>query len=402
MMKPKKILGICGTPKKGGSSSSRFLLEKALEAAAEEGAETKLVNLADYNILECKGCGQCMAGKHCHLLKKPEDELAKIYKECKEADGFVFSSPVYALSLPAMWKNWIDRCEPCEDEDLEFEEYCYDTVQYVKGKALRGKVAGQIAVATGTGHEWALTSLLPAFTAVRLTIVASAGLSLAEYDGQPRISKQPWAKKIEDAQFAIDMARSVGKRVFQTIGFSAYKIDSTNRTMYLSKTVSDDENSKERHNNGSGITVQASDLSFEDLERQEVKSEAFKDKNILFVASGQKSSKQAAGWMEFLLENCSKNDRAIFDCVLVGKLPPFISKDFVTKKLKTKLKEMPVLIDWEKTFADTYGIREAKVPTLVYINKQRKMVFAEQYEFNEENQNNIQKQLKILDDQDVS
>lgn len=186
--------------------------------------QTELLRLNDYNILPCDGCGNCMNGKHCHLLKDPEDQLTELYDKLKEADGFVFASPVYALSLPAVWKNWIDRCEPCSDEDLDFEYYNYDRVAGVKGKAFKGKVAGQIVVAAGPGHEWALASLMPCFTAIKLSMIASAGISLIEYDGQPGIRKRSWSKPIEEAEEAKMMARAVGMRVASSLGFSYFDL----------------------------------------------------------------------------------------------------------------------------------------------------------------------------------
>lgn len=219
----KKIIGLAGSMKKR-HSSSEYLLSVALEAAAEQGVQTELLRLNDYNILPCDGCGNCMNGKHCHLLKDPEDQLTELYDKLKEADGFVFASPVYALSLPAVWKNWIDRCEPCSDEDLDFEYYNYDRVAGVKGKAFKGKVAGQIVVAAGPGNEWALASLMPCFTAIKLSMIASAGISLIEYDGQPGIRKRSWSKPIEEAEEAKMMARAVGMRVASSLGFSYFDL----------------------------------------------------------------------------------------------------------------------------------------------------------------------------------
>ncbi|TCO74437.1 flavodoxin family protein [Marinisporobacter balticus] len=214
----KKIIGICGSTKKS-NSSSEFLLKCALDEVEKMGVETKLIRLSDYKIKSCTGCGLCMINKHCPILKDPEDQLSLLYKECKEADGFIFSSPVYALSLPAIWKNWFDRCEPCTDEDLSYERYSYDVVKDVKGKAFKGKVVGLISIAAAIGHEIAWNSFSPVFTCINLTVVANVGLSLFEYDSQPAVRLKPWAKSIKDAEFAINMASSLGKRVYETTKF---------------------------------------------------------------------------------------------------------------------------------------------------------------------------------------
>jgi multimeric flavodoxin WrbA len=210
----KRIVGVCGTHKKK-SGSSEFLLNCALEGANEAGAETGLIKLADYEIKPCRGCGLCMANKHCPIFDDKDDQFQSIYSQCEEADGFIFSSPVYAISLPSIWKKWLERCDPCTDEDLSYKQYGYEVVKDVKGKAFKGKVVGLIAVTTVIGHEIAWNSFSPVFTCLNLTVVANLGLSLFEYDSQPAIKSKPWSKNLKDAEFAITMSRSLGKRVFE-------------------------------------------------------------------------------------------------------------------------------------------------------------------------------------------
>ncbi len=213
---PKRVLGICGSAKKR-HSSSEFLLNEALQAAAETGAHTRLVRLVDYHILSCRGCGLCMDNRPCPLLRHPADELAQLFEECSAADAFVFATPVYAFTLPALWTNWIQRCGPCTAEDLAYKYYSYDTAREVKGKALKGKTAGLIAVAASIGHEAIWSPLVLLFTCYRMNVVASASMCLYEYDSQPHIRHARWSNPISEAEFAIQMARAVGQRVVESI-----------------------------------------------------------------------------------------------------------------------------------------------------------------------------------------
>ena len=216
MVEPKRILGICGSAKKA-HSSSEFLLSEALSAAEEAGAEIKLVRLIDYKILPCRGCGLCMDNRHCAILKDPGDELHLLFDECMHADGFIFSSPVYAFTLPSLWINWVQRCGPVTDQDLAYRYYGYDTAREVKGKAFKGKTTGLIAVAASLGHEAVWSALTPLFTCYQMNIVASVSMSLFEYDGQPHIRAARWSKDIRHADFAIRLARAVGSRVVESI-----------------------------------------------------------------------------------------------------------------------------------------------------------------------------------------
>ena len=215
-MDSKTILGVCGSAKKA-HSSSEFLCQQALEAAQEAGATTKLVRLADYTIQPCRGCGLCMDNRHCPLLKDPEDEVHRLFEECMAADGFIFSSPAYAFALPALWLNWLQRCPPATDEELAYKYYSYDTAREVKGKALKGKTLGLLAVAASVGHEAVWTSLEPIFTCYRMNVVASVSLSLFEFDSQPHIRSARWSRDIRQADFAITMARALGRRVYESI-----------------------------------------------------------------------------------------------------------------------------------------------------------------------------------------
>ena len=57
-----RIVGICGSPK-SEHSSTRFLLEQALEATSDvlsDDIETVLLNIRDFNILHCTGCDSCV------------------------------------------------------------------------------------------------------------------------------------------------------------------------------------------------------------------------------------------------------------------------------------------------------------------------------------------------------
>ncbi|ETT45585.1 NADPH-dependent FMN reductase [Paenibacillus sp. FSL R7-269] len=359
----KKIIGLAGSMKKR-HSSSEYLLSVALEAAAEQGVQTELLRLNDYNILPCDGCGNCMNGKHCHLLKDPEDQLTELYDKLKEADGFVFASPVYALSLPAVWKNWIDRCEPCSDEDLDFEYYNYDRVAGVKGKAFKGKVAGQIVVAAGPGHEWALASLMPCFTAIKLSMIASAGISLIEYDGQPGIRKRSWSKPIEEAEEAKMMARAVGMRVASSLGFSYFDLPGQSG----GGQVNGDPG--ESHGQGQGLASLEQSEAWPAFTVQDVRDgevtlgELASIQPRIFVIGDQQASLRCGP----LLEQLKRQFGGTADCALiarVGQLPHFITHEFVKEKTGQTVPGFTLYYDWEDKLASRCTLAPGQPAILV-------------------------------------
>ena len=102
-----KVLGISGSPKKE-KSSSEFLLTKALDAAkAFAGVDTELLCLADYELLPCTGCDNCVRQKPCP--EDAKDDIPKILDKMEESDAIIFASPSYFATVPGILKNLIDR-----------------------------------------------------------------------------------------------------------------------------------------------------------------------------------------------------------------------------------------------------------------------------------------------------
>jgi len=105
-----KVMAICGSPRKG---NTEWMLQRVLESAAAEGAETELVLLRNLDIRMCKGCMTCEVGDS----GKPgtcaiKDEMEPILKRMREADVFVFGTPVYFYMLSGLLKNFMDRTIP--------------------------------------------------------------------------------------------------------------------------------------------------------------------------------------------------------------------------------------------------------------------------------------------------
>src|SRR5512139_556287 len=89
-----KIIAINGSPRKQWNTAK--MLEKAIEGAASQGAETHLIHLYD---LEFKGCISCFACKtkdgESYGKCAVKDDLTPVYAEIKEADAIILGSPIY-------------------------------------------------------------------------------------------------------------------------------------------------------------------------------------------------------------------------------------------------------------------------------------------------------------------
>jgi multimeric flavodoxin WrbA len=105
-----KVIGICGSPRKG---NTEWMLGKLLEEIAQRGVETELVLLRELNIKGCDGCLACeIGGKErkgtCHI----KDDMQQVYPRLLAADGWALGTPVYFELLSGMLKNFMDRTCP--------------------------------------------------------------------------------------------------------------------------------------------------------------------------------------------------------------------------------------------------------------------------------------------------
>lgn len=98
-----KITGICGSPRKKGNTS--LLLKKALKGAAENGAETEIVYLADYEFRGCIGCEGCRDSFKCII----DDGMQDLYEKVLDSDGLILASPTYFYNVSSLMKAFIDR-----------------------------------------------------------------------------------------------------------------------------------------------------------------------------------------------------------------------------------------------------------------------------------------------------
>src|SRR3989304_7984942 len=93
-----KVLGIYGSPRKGGNSDQ--LLDKALEGAKSAGAEVYRIYARDLKMSGCIECGGCDRTGKCVL----EDDMQSVYPLLEEADIIIISSPIFFYGVTAQLK----------------------------------------------------------------------------------------------------------------------------------------------------------------------------------------------------------------------------------------------------------------------------------------------------------
>ena len=100
----KKIVVITGSPRKDGNSFA--MTDAFIRAAEEKGHEITRFDAAFLKIGGCRACETCYStGKACTF----DDDFNTIAPAILEADGIVFTMPVYWYSIPSQIKGVIDR-----------------------------------------------------------------------------------------------------------------------------------------------------------------------------------------------------------------------------------------------------------------------------------------------------
>jgi multimeric flavodoxin WrbA len=103
-----RILAFNGSPRKEWNTAT--LLNKALEGASSQGAETELYHLYDFNY---KGCISCFACKEKNGKSYGrcvvKDDLKPIFKNIETADALIFGSPIYLGNISGEMQSFLER-----------------------------------------------------------------------------------------------------------------------------------------------------------------------------------------------------------------------------------------------------------------------------------------------------
>lgn len=101
-----KVLLINGSTRKNGCTY--LALTEVAKPLQEAGIETEIVQLGAEPVWDCIGCNSCQGsgGGHCVF----EDDVVNSWiAKAKEADGFVFGSPVYFAHPTGHFLSVLDR-----------------------------------------------------------------------------------------------------------------------------------------------------------------------------------------------------------------------------------------------------------------------------------------------------
>jgi multimeric flavodoxin WrbA len=103
-----KIIAFNGSPRKNWNTA--MLLEKALEGAKSQGAETEIIHLYDLNYKGCISCFACKTkGGKSYGKCAVKDNLTSVFKKIEQADALIFGSPVYLGNVTGQMHSFLER-----------------------------------------------------------------------------------------------------------------------------------------------------------------------------------------------------------------------------------------------------------------------------------------------------
>lgn len=141
---PFKVMGITAGRK---NSNAEYLLKEALMTCESAGAEITMINLRDYNILDCTGCTSCTKsmsqGKYTGCVLDDKDDKKKIMDVMLRQDAVIFSVPTYDLMPSATYLKFAQR-------SLSYETAFLETIGAIEHK---DRIAGLISVG-GSTRAW--------------------------------------------------------------------------------------------------------------------------------------------------------------------------------------------------------------------------------------------------------
>jgi multimeric flavodoxin WrbA len=171
-----KVLAIVGSPRK---QNTYKLVEAVADAVAKnKNVTTEIIQLSDFNIQHCAGCGEfCEKTGKCKI----EDDMQKLYPKLKDADVLIIGTPTYYWNVTGVMKDFIDRTNPLYTPE-----------------SLKGKIGVAVAVAEESGQELALSAISSFFELHGMKQIGSIAIARGD-------------KPIGEAE--LEMAKTLGKRI---------------------------------------------------------------------------------------------------------------------------------------------------------------------------------------------
>jgi multimeric flavodoxin WrbA len=98
-----KVLLVNGSPHKEGCTYTA--LSEVARVLSDEGVDSDIIHIGAEPIAGCRGCGVCKERGKCVI----DDDVNLFVEQAREADGFVFGTPVHFAAATGALTTFLDR-----------------------------------------------------------------------------------------------------------------------------------------------------------------------------------------------------------------------------------------------------------------------------------------------------
>ena len=103
-----KVIAVNGSPRKNWNTAT--LLQKALDGAASQGAETEIFHLYELNYKGCVSCFSCKTKNgQSYGICAVKDDLTPILKKVEKVDAIILGAPIYYGTVTGEMKSFMER-----------------------------------------------------------------------------------------------------------------------------------------------------------------------------------------------------------------------------------------------------------------------------------------------------
>ena len=110
-----KVILVNGSPNE--KKCTYTALSEVAKTLEENGVETEIFQLGNKPMADCIGCGACKKTGQCFR----GDKVNEFVEKAKDADGFVFGSPVYYAASSGALSSFLNRVFVSGGKNLSFK-----------------------------------------------------------------------------------------------------------------------------------------------------------------------------------------------------------------------------------------------------------------------------------------
>ncbi len=113
-----RILALNSSPRSGGQSKTKLMLNHLVEGMRDAGAEVEIVNLREKTIKNCIGCFTCWTKTPGKCIQK-DDMTNELFPKWLESDLVVYATPLYFHTMNAIMSTFRERTLPAHQPFFE-------------------------------------------------------------------------------------------------------------------------------------------------------------------------------------------------------------------------------------------------------------------------------------------